>query len=77
MELKEAVSTLVGRPDLIAVRPSGQILALTDRNGLQSLSSGKPRQWVATLSQVIADNWEVLTRQQFAERLKAQEEQGG
>ncbi len=77
MDLKEAVSMLVGRPDLIAARPTGQVIMVTERNGLKDLSSGKERQWFATLGAVVADNWEVMTRPQFAERLRASEGQGG
>ena len=77
MELKEAVSQLVGRDDLIAVRPTGQVIMVTERLGLKDLSNGKPRQWFATLPCIVADNWEVMTRQQYAERLKASMGQGG
>ncbi len=77
MNLIDAVSRLVGRADLIAVRPPNHVLMVTDRNGLKDVSNGVPRQWVATVSAIVGDNWEVMEVAKFAAKLKAEAGQGG
>ena len=67
MDIATALRGLVGAPTLVAIRPGGPMLVVTNRNKVVDLRSGKPRVYVGKLSDYVAIDWQVLTGEQLSQ----------
>lgn len=76
MNLPQALHMLLGRTDMFAVRPEGEILSLTRNQSLRNWESGKPMKWVPTVGALVGDNWEVMTAQKLNEVMAQRAGQG-
>jgi hypothetical protein len=75
MDFPTMVRSLIGAPHLLALRPRGPVIRMTDRQALRDLRSGREHQYVGKLSDYLAIDWTVMTGQQFAELLQAAQPQ--
>jgi len=57
MLLNQALSSIAGRPDLFAWRPSGELVRISNRMGITDIRSGKPRPFQVKLSDCLSDDW--------------------
>jgi hypothetical protein len=57
MELKQAVEAIVGRPDLWAWRPTGEMFRITNNLSIQEMRTGKPRPINPKISDILTDDW--------------------
>ncbi len=67
MDIGTALRNLVGAPNLLAIRPNGPILTVSDRQLVVDWRSGKPRRYVGKFSDYCAIDWQVVTGEQLAE----------
>lgn len=70
MDFPTAIRGLVGAPHLIALRPRGPVLIVTDRNKVVDVRSGKQRVYVGKLSDYLAIDWRVVTGEQLAAMMR-------
>lgn len=67
MQICDALKNLVGAPGLLAARPNGPVLILTDRQKVLDLRSGHPRRYAPKFSDLVSIDWQVMTGAQFKE----------
>jgi hypothetical protein len=75
MDFPTMVRALIGAPHLLALRPRGPVIRMTDRQALRDLRSGREHQYVGKLSDYLAIDWTVMTGAQFGELLAASQAQ--
>lgn len=59
MFISAAFTELLGRPDLFAWRPTGEIFQVTNRGGIRDVRSGKPRPYQIKPSDICSNDWRV------------------
>jgi hypothetical protein len=65
MDMPTAFRNLAGAPHLLALRPRGPIVRMTDRQLLVDLRGGKARRYVGKFSDYVAIDWDVMTGEQL------------
>jgi hypothetical protein len=68
MTIQQALGQVAGRSDLFLVRPKGVILFVTDRFAIRDVRNGHERNYSAIYSDLVTDDWEVLTVEQLRKR---------
>jgi len=67
MTIYQVLQALDGRPDLVAVRPSGKIIRQTIRGAIEQFGRGSKFIHFAPMrSDLMTDDWMVKTMQQIA-----------
>jgi len=77
MDIGTALRGLAGNPHLLALRPTGQVLQLTDRQMVMSLRGGNRRRYTGTFSDLVAIDWQVMTGAEFAKLINNAAASGG
>jgi hypothetical protein len=79
MDIGTAFRNLAGAPHLLAMRPRGPIVQVSERQMVVDLRSGRPRRYVGKFSDYVAVDWIVLTGEQLEElgRKRQAAAQGG
>jgi len=72
MTIQQALQALDGRPYLFAVRPSGKIISVSNRNRLlQHGNAPGPYHFTPMRSDLMTDDWQVKTLQQLQKEAEA------
>jgi hypothetical protein len=69
MFLSAAYTGLLGRPDLFAWRPTGEIIQVTNLGRIFDVRSGRQRPFIPKGSDICGDDWKVGTAQQLTHAL--------
>jgi hypothetical protein len=69
MTLSQALGQVAGRADLFLVRSTGKVLRVTDRFSIEDWKTGKAHNFVPTYSDLVTDEWQVVTPDQLRKRL--------
>ena len=59
MFISQAFTELLGRPDLFAWRPTGEVFQVTNRGGILDVRSGRPRPFQIKGSDICSNDWQV------------------
>lgn len=60
MDIRQAMTGLLGSPHLVAFRDGGPIVTVTNRGQVLGLRSGHPYRYVGKLSDFVATDWQVM-----------------
>jgi hypothetical protein len=71
MTIQEVCQALQGAPHLVAARPRGLAIQMTDRGRLIRIAVVRPYRWTPMISDLLAIDWRVFTREQYGQILKA------
>lgn len=69
MFLSAAYTGLLGRPDLFAWRPSGEIIQVTNLGRIYDVRSGRQRPFIPKGSDICGDDWRVGDARQLGAAL--------
>lgn len=69
MFISQAFTELLGRPDLFAWRPTGEIFQVTNRGGILDVRSGRPRPFQIKGSDICSNDWHVGNSDKLRESL--------
>lgn len=67
MLLNDALTALVGKPTYVAMRPTGIMLILSDRQAILKIGVSGPYSWMPKFSDVVSTDWRVFSPEQMAE----------
>jgi hypothetical protein len=70
MTIMEVVAALRGAPHLVAARPKGLAIAMSDRGVLIRVAIMRPYRWAPTAHDLQAIDWAVFTREKYGEILR-------
>ena len=65
MDIRQALSGLLGSPHLVALRDGGPIVCVTNGGRVLSLKSGRPHRYTGKLSDLVATDWQVFPIEQL------------
>jgi len=72
MTIQQALQALDGRPDLFAVRPTGKIISVTNRQRIiQHGNAPRPYHFNPMRSDIMTDDWQVKTLDQLQKEAAA------
>ena len=69
MFISAAYTGLLGRPDLFAWRPSGEIIQVSNLGRIWDVRSGRRHPWIPKGSDLCGDDWKVGDSRQLARDL--------
>ena len=74
MLLFNALQQLASLPGHFARRPAGVVLQSTDRMKLVTFRTGREYRWTPKFRDLVADDWEVVSLERFAQELQAMQD---
>lgn len=71
MNIIEVTTNLRGAPHLVAARPRGIAIRMNDGGTLIRVAVKKPYRYVPNANDIVAIDWQMFTREQYGQILKA------
>jgi hypothetical protein len=70
MTIVDVVAALRGAPHLVAARPKGLAICMSDRGVLIRIAIARPYRWVPSAHDLQAIDWRMFTREQYGQVLR-------